>query len=150
MSNSRTTRNRASKTKPSAVPQAEQIAQLALQIAIEQRALDPAAIDLREITDIADYFVICSGTSERHISGIADRIINALAAEGEKPITVSGLERAEWVLIDYGDVVIHIFYEPTRQFYKLDDLWKDGPTLDLNPELEEQAKKLRTGMYLRP
>ena len=119
----------------------------ALRIAIEQKGLDPRGLDLRGITDITDYFVIVSGTSDRHVKGIAEKIKDGLAMLGHRPLGQKGSpEACDWILLDYGDLVVHVFYEPIRQYYEFDSLWKQGHVLALDPELESQSRKLRTGM----
>ena len=118
------------------------------EVAIGQKALDVSILKLGNLTDIADYFIIASGTSDRHVKGIADKITIDLENRfGETPISVSGYEHGEWVLLDYGDYVVHVFYEPTRQFYNLDDLWKEAERVPLPPEVEKVARALRTGLY---
>lgn len=115
-------------------------------IAIEQKGLDVRAVDVSKCSSITDHFVIISATSERHAKGIADKVINALRDKGEKSISTDGYEQGEWILIDYSDLIVHIFFEPSRQYYAFDDLWKEGQELDLGSELSEQARKLRTGV----
>lgn len=102
---------------------------------------------MRSVSDITDYFVIISATSERHAKGIADKILNRLREHGEKTISTDGYEKGEWILLDYGSVVVHIFFEPKRQYYSFDELWKDAQELELDPELEKLTKKFRTGIY---
>ncbi len=119
-----------------------------MRVAIEQKALDVRGLDLEGISDIADCFVILSGTSQRHVKGISDKVLEALRESGEKPIATSGQKDADWILLDYGNLIVHLFYEPTRQYYKMDELWKKAKELPLPEDLEEQARKLRTGLYL--
>lgn len=125
----------------------QNIAKLAITAAIDQKGLDVRTLDMRAVSDIADYFVIISSTSERHAKGIADKIMAKLRERGEKTICTDGYDKAEWILLDYGSVVVHIFYEPKRQYYSFDELWKDAIELELDPELAQQAKKFRTGMH---
>ncbi len=120
----------------------------AMEIAIEQKAQDVCGLDIRTVSDIADYFVIASGTSDRHVRGIVDKVVEKLRDLGERPYRITGLESAQWVILDYGDFVVHIFYEPVRQYYSFDELWTKGLRLRLRPEVEEAAKKLRTGMIM--
>lgn len=120
---------------------------IALRAAVNQKSLDVRALDVSQATDIADRFVICSGTSERHVRSIADKVTEALAKVGEEPASVSGYEQAEWILIDYGDLIVHIFYEPTRQYYNLEDFWqKRGKAITPSADLEEDIRRLRTGI----
>jgi ribosome-associated protein len=100
---------------------------------------------VRGISTIADFFVIGSGTSQRHTQGIADKVEAALKEIGERPASVGGYENGEWIIMDYGDLIVHVLYEPARQFYKLDELWRDARKLSFGAELEERVRKLRTG-----
>lgn len=124
-----------------------EIALSAIATAIGQKARDVRGLDLIGLTDIADCFVIASGNSDRHVKGIADRVKDELRAKGELPITVVGYENAEWVLLDYGNVIVHIFHEPVRQFYNLDALWNMAHPIELDAGLAEEARRLRTGMF---
>ncbi|MCC6220434.1 MAG: ribosome silencing factor [Deltaproteobacteria bacterium] len=124
-----------------------EIATQAMTSAIEQKARDVSGLNLQGISDVTEYFIIVSGTSARHVRGIADKIKHDLRERGEKPISSIGYEVAEWVLLDYGNVVVHVFLEQTRQYYGLDEVWKHAPRLSLSTELEAEAKKLRTGMF---
>jgi ribosome-associated protein len=82
-----------------------------------------------ELTTLADYFVICSGGSERQLAAIADGISEGLKAEGVKPIGREGGAGAHWLLLDYGAVIVHVFAPPERDFYQLERLWAEAPTL---------------------
>jgi ribosome-associated protein len=84
---------------------------------------------MRPVTLITDYFLICHGTSNVHIRGIADAIRDALKAEGVSPYGVEGYEDARWILIDYGDLIVHILAEEEREFYSLERLWGDAPKM---------------------
>lgn len=84
-------------------------------------------LDLRPVSPIADYFVICSGESEPQIKAITDEIMERLEEVDRVPLGVEGVPASGWVLMDYGDVVIHIFDPLERQYYALEDLWKDAP-----------------------
>ncbi len=91
------------------------------------KAFDVVVLDLHELASFADTFIICSGRSHRQVSAIAECVEQDLKAkEGIKPLGVEGLREGHWVLIDYGDVVIHVFYEPIRIFYDLEGLWSDA------------------------
>ena len=86
-------------------------------------------IDLRKVTTLADFFVIASGTSRRQIHAMADEIDRALSELGEKKIGIEGYNESHWVLLDYGDVVVHVFLEDTRVYYALERLWGDAPSV---------------------
>ena len=81
-------------------------------------------LDVRDKTSVAEYFVVCSGTSDRHVQSIAERVAEKLAINRVKPLRVEG-ERSGWVLQDYGDVILHVMKEEQRQFYDLETLWKN-------------------------
>lgn len=90
------------------------------------------ALDLRAISSFTDFFVICSGTSEPHLKAIAGEIQERLKKDhGVAPHAVDGYPMSQWVVIDYGDVIVHIFHENKRAFYSLEDLWGDAPRLEL-------------------
>lgn len=124
-----------------------ELAERALEAIIALKGLDPSCLEIAQVSDITDYFIIASGTSDRHVRGLADRVQQCLAEVLEEPFSVAGLETAEWVLIDYGSIVVHLFLEPVRQFYNLDQLWQNAPRISLKPELEKEAQRLRTGLY---
>jgi ribosome-associated protein len=93
-------------------------------ILAEKKADDIEVIDLRDRTLIADYFVVCCGTSNTHIKAIADGLLTEGKAEGLKKEHIEGYAQARWVLVDYGDVVVHIFAREEREFYDIESLWK--------------------------
>lgn len=91
------------------------------------KAKDIVSLDLRDIhSAVTDYFVICHAQSKTQVSAIADRILDDLRDNGVKPYHYEGFENAEWILIDYIDVVVHIFLEPKRDFFQLESLWADA------------------------
>jgi ribosome-associated protein len=104
---------------------------LAAKAADGKKAMELLVLDLRGLTSIADYFVICSAGSTTQAGAIADGIGHALATEGVRPSHIEGEAEATWVLMDYGDVVVHIFEERTRAYYGLDRLWGDAPVVKL-------------------
>src|SRR5438128_2329784 len=89
----------------------------------ELKAENIETLDVRDKTSIADYFVVCSGTSDRHVSSIADKVLERMAEAKVKPLRREG-DRTGWVLQDYGDVILHVMREEQRQFYDLETLWK--------------------------
>lgn len=117
--------------KGSALP--TQIARV-IQAAQDKKALDLVVLDLRKAGGFTDYFVICAGSNSRQIKAIADGIVDALAAEGEKPSHVEGYERSEWVLLDYFDFIVHIFAPETRVFYGLERLWGNAEHIAVGDE----------------
>jgi ribosome-associated protein len=99
----------------------------AAELALERKGTDLLLLDLREISDATDYFLLVSGTSDIHVRAIAEHIIEELKKEGVRPGHVEGLQAGRWVLIDYIDFVIHVFHPATRDFYQLERLWGDAP-----------------------
>ena len=92
-----------------------------------KKAFDVVALDVSSRTSIADAFVICSVGSTRQAQAVADEVERQLAAVGEKPLSVEGYAQGSWVLLDYGDLVLHVFLEERREFYALERLWGDAP-----------------------
>jgi len=103
------------------------------------KALDLVLLDVSRFSSFADYFLICSGKSSRQVQGIANNVEENLREKGIKPIGAEGRREGHWVLMDYGDVIIHIFYEPVRDFYDLESLWADAPRLDWEEDRLEGA-----------
>jgi ribosome-associated protein len=91
-----------------------------------KKAENLVVLDVREMTSVADAFIICSGRSNRQVQAIAEHIQAELKKQHKKPLSVEGLNEGHWALLDYGDVIIHIFYEPIRLFYDLEGLWMDA------------------------
>lgn len=100
-----------------------------VQAALSRKAEGLVALDVRQLTSIADAFLICSGRSNRQVSAIAENIQRFLRQHGIRPLHVEGLKEGHWVLMDYGNVIIHVFYETTRFFYDLEGLWTDAPRI---------------------
>ena len=105
----------------------------AVRAAEEKQARNIRVLDLREVTSFADYFVIASGANSRQIQAIADEIHIRLKKLGEMPNILEGYDNADWILMDYGDYLIHIFSEKARLYYDLERLWRDAKTVELAP-----------------
>jgi ribosome-associated protein len=104
---------------------------LLARFALDKKACDLVVLDVHEHTSIADYFIVCSGRSDRQVQSIAQGIEENAAEEGFKPFAVEGTQRGHWALIDFSDVIVHVFYEPVREFYDLDGLWGHAPKAKL-------------------
>jgi ribosome-associated protein len=104
---------------------------LLTRFALEKKARDLVVLEVREVTSIADYFIICSGSSDRQVQSIAQGIEENLNGAGHPPLSVEGVHRGHWVLMDFSDVIVHIFYEPVREFYDLEGLWSHAPRVEL-------------------
>ena len=103
---------------------------LCARVASEHKARDIVVLDMRGITPLYDYFVLASGTSRRQIHTITEEIDAALRECGDQRLAVEGYESSKWVVQDYGDVMVHVFDAPTREYYSLEDLWADAPRVD--------------------
>ena len=99
--------------------------------ALEKKAQDLALLEVGGLTTIADFFIICSGRSDRHVQSIAEGIKEDGRSRGLRPISSEGVARGQWVLMDFSDVLVHVFYEPVRRFYDLDGLWAAAPAVEL-------------------
>src|SRR5262245_16365721 len=114
-----------------AAPDGESTVRVAARIALDKKALDVVVLDLQGLSSIADFFLVCSARSTTQADTIADAIRVELRARGVRPRHSEGSAESGWLLLDYGDVVIHVFLEATRAFYALDRLWGDAPLLSV-------------------
>jgi ribosome-associated protein len=111
---------------------------LALHAASERKAHDLVVLDLREVASFTDYFIITSGTNVRQVQAVADAVQEQLRKQlGVKPARVEGYNSAEWVLLDYGDFIFHVFEEKSRRFYDLERLWRDASRVPLPPDVAQ-------------
>lgn len=101
--------------------------ELAIHACAERKASDGLVLDLRALSDAADYFVVVSGTSDTHVRAIAEHVLETLAAHGTRAHHVEGLTQGRWVLLDFVDFVVHVFHPSLRSFYQLEGLWGDAP-----------------------
>ena len=116
----------------------------ALHAAGEKKGLQPVVLDLREIASFTDYFVIVSGANERQVQAISDEIYESLKKLGHTAARVEGYKTAEWILLDYGDFVVHVFEQKARKFYDLERLWRESKRVELPAEFSgDTASSLR-------
>ncbi|MBA2339431.1 MAG: ribosome silencing factor [Pyrinomonadaceae bacterium] len=106
----------------------------AIQAAADKKAIDPLMLDLRPIANFTDFFLITSGANIRQVQAIADEIVERLKRSGNAAQRVEGYAGGEWVLVDYGDFVVHIFEDKARHFYDLERLWREAARVELKPE----------------
>jgi ribosome-associated protein len=104
-----------------------------------KKALNVVVLDVSELTSFADVFIICSGRSNRQVNAIAEFIQSDLKKQKIRPLSMEGTKDGHWVLMDYGHVVIHVFYEPVREFYDLEGLWVDADRI-VTPSLKKLEK----------
>ena len=98
----------------------------------DKKAVDIKALEIKDLTTIGYYLVIASGTSNIQVKALADEVEEGLSKLGYEPRRIEGYQSAMWVVLDYYDVIVHIFYEQTREFYSLERLWADAPTIQLD------------------
>lgn len=98
-------------------------------LACDKKAENLVILEIKKISSLADYFIICSGTSDRHVQAITNNIEISMKEKGALTLGVEGIREAKWVLLDYNDVIIHVFQEKERQFYDLEGLWTECPRI---------------------
>ncbi len=124
--------------RPIAEPDEEKLlferVKLVARAAEEKKAQDLLVLRLAEITTFTDYFIICSGTSSRQVQAIADEIMGQLRKGGVRPLNTEGYANAEWILLDYGSFIVHVFSDNARRFYDLERLWSDAERIEIKAE----------------
>jgi ribosome-associated protein len=115
----------------------------AVEAALEKKAYDLTVLQVEHLSSIADYFLVATGRSDVQVQAIAHGIEERMQRESAYPLSVEGLNHAHWVILDYNDVVIHVFFEPVRDFYRLERNWTDAQEITLPEPLQSQARDLR-------
>ena len=110
----------------------QELARLCVRAAIDKKAEDPVILDVRKLCSFTDFFVVISGRSTRHVQGLAEAIETELRSKKLTPSSAEGLNEGTWVLLDFNDIVVHIFYTETRKFYDIEGLWHDAPRISLD------------------
>lgn len=123
-------------------PSLDEQVRLAVRAADAKGAVAPVGIEVGELFPLADVFLLFTGSVERNVQAISDAVEDELNEAGARTIRREGREGGRWVLLDFGDLIVHVFHQEEREFYQLERLWKDCPVLDLAPALEE-ARDLR-------
>ena len=123
-----------SKAQPETAESLDERVLATLNAASEKKAIEPVVLDLREIASFTDYFVIVSGANERQVQAISDEIYESLKKSGHSAARVEGYKTAEWILLDYGDFVVHVFEQKARKFYDLERLWRESKRVELPAE----------------
>ena len=118
---------------------ARELAEIAAKALDSKKGKDIKLIRIDKITTLAEYFVICTGTSNTQINALCDAVEKELTEKGEEPLHREGYRGGTWVLLDYGDFVIHVMHQESRDFYRLERLWKDCPSIDLQLEHPETS-----------
>lgn len=110
---------------------ADRKVRLAARAALDRKALDLVILDVQGLSGVTDYFLVCSGRSTTHVDSIADAVRAALKAAEVRPLHVEGTAESGWTLLDFGDVLVHVFLEETRVYYALERLWGDAPSVPI-------------------
>jgi ribosome-associated protein len=116
-------------------------AMLAADIIMERKAVDPVLFNIGGMTSFADYFLIAGGNSTRQVQSIGRHLIEKMREHGFKAYGTEGENEGQWILMDYGDLVIHLFYEPVRAFYDLEGLWMEAPRIEIKNNGPKKEKK---------
>jgi ribosome-associated protein len=115
------------------IKQQADLARRAATICLDNKADDVVVLDLHGVTDMTDYFVVASGTSDTHVRAVANHVLETLAKDGQRAAHTEGLQQGRWVVLDYVDFVVHVFHPSMRAFYQLERLWGDAPALAVSP-----------------
>lgn len=107
-------------------------ASISYNAALNKKASDVSVLDIRGVSNATDFFMVCSGESNRQVQAIADEVLTKLREKGVKPIGVEGYKTAKWILLDFSDIVVHVFHEETRKYYEIERLWDGVPKVEIN------------------
>lgn len=113
-----------------------------VEAALEKKSYDLVVLQVEHLTSIADYFVIAAGRSDVQVQSIARGIEERLERDAERPLSIEGFNHGHWVVLDYNDVVVHLFFEPVRDFYRLESTWTDAHAVELPEPYSSQARDL--------
>lgn len=114
-----------------------EMTKIALKALDDKKAMDVKVIDIHEVSVLADYFIIASGSNSNQVQAMVDNAEEELAKAGFEPKQIEGTKNSNWILMDYGDLIIHVFDEENRLFYDLERIWRDGKILDMDEFLAE-------------
>lgn len=128
--------NLSSNVKEEIIIDSKEQLQIAVKAADSKRAEDILALDVREVSLLADYFMICSANSERQMNAITEEILDKEEENNYEVKRIEGKEGGKWILIDLGDLIVHVFHAPEREFYNLEKLWSDAPLVNISEWLD--------------
>jgi len=118
---------------------------LCVNAALEKKAKNIIILNMQKVTSFADYSIVCSGNSDRQVQSIAQAIEENMKKNGFLPLGIEGEKTAQWILMDYADIIVHVFYEPVRDFYDMERLWSDAPRMEIDNDAD-RITRLRKGM----
>ncbi len=124
-------------------PSSQEKAFLCARALLDRKAIDLVILEVKDLSSFTDYFLICSGNSDRQVQAIASHIEEKLGKEGIHPLGIEGKREGRWTLLDYGDVVVHIFFQPVREFYDLERLWSEATRVEVPLPKKVRPKRLR-------
>lgn len=110
----------------------------AIDAALDKKALEPVLLDVRKLASYTDYIAVVSGSSDRHVNAISEGIIEEFRKTGTRPLGAEGLAHGRWTLVDFGDIIVHVFFHPVRAFYDLESLWIEAGRVPL--EVPDEAR----------
>lgn len=123
--------NKQPRTQSQPALETESAVMIAARAATDKKATDLVVLDLREIASFTEYFLICTGASTRQVQAISNSVEEALLKNVKRPLHIEGYSSAEWILLDYGDLIVHVFSQTSRRFYDLERLWRDAPRVEV-------------------
>jgi len=123
--------NKQPKTQSQPALETESAVMIAARAATDKKATDLVVLDLREIASFTEYFLISTGASTRQVQAISNSVEEALLKNAKRPLHIEGYSSAEWILLDYGDLIVHVFSQTSRRFYDLERLWRDAPRVEV-------------------
>jgi len=126
--------NKQPRPRPAQRLETEDAVAIAAQAAADKKATDLVMLDLRKAASFTEYFLICTGASTRQVQAISDAIEESLRKSGKRPLHIEGYSSAEWILLDYGDFIAHVFSPASRRFYDLERLWRDAPRVEVGSD----------------
>lgn len=126
--------NKKPRSQPASTLETEDVVNTAAHAASEKKATDLVLLDLRKIASFTEFFLIGTGASTRQVQAISNAIEETLRKDGKRPLHIEGYSSAEWILLDYGDFIVHIFSPASRRFYDLERLWRDAPRVEITTE----------------
>ena len=131
--------NKKPRTQPGSIVEPEDAVMIAAHAASEKKATDLVLLELGKIASFTEFFLICTGASTRQVQAISNAIEETLRKSGKRPLHIEGYSSAEWILLDYGDFIVHVFSPASRRFYDLERLWRDAPRVEVR-EVREDSK----------
>jgi len=127
--------NKQPRSRPAQTLETEEAVTIAARAASDKKATDLVVLDLRKAASFTEYFLICTGASTRQVQAVSNAIEEGLLKSGKRPLHIEGYSSAEWILLDYGDFIVHVFGPASRRFYDLERLWRDAPRVRVSSDL---------------